>query len=89
MRKKNAMLVKLQQQKKVEKNAIMCKMESNFVPGRPGTEDFVPGHMIRPLYRDKGTPGQENLFVPGQRENETSHPGLSRDVHPVETLVHT
>jgi hypothetical protein len=52
MRKKNAMLVKLQQQqKKIEKNAIMCKMESNFV---------------RPLSRDKGTPGQEIFFVPGR-----------------------
>jgi hypothetical protein len=74
------MLVKLQQQKKVEKNAIMCKMESNFVPGRPGTEEFVPGHMLRPLSRDKGTPGQEIFFVPGQRDNGTSRPRLSRNV---------
>ena len=34
--------------------------ESDFVPGRPGTEVFVPGHLLLPLSRDKGTPGQEN-----------------------------
>ena len=28
----------------------------------------------------KGTPGQEFIFVPVQRNNETSRPGLSRDV---------
>ena len=28
---------------------------------------------------DKGTPGQEKCFVPGQRDNGTSHPGLSWD----------
>ena len=48
-------------------------------PGRPGTEEFVPGHLLLPLSRDKGTPGQENFFVPGQRDNGTSRP--------VETLV--
>jgi hypothetical protein len=50
--------------------------------------DFVPGH--------PGTPGQENFFVPGQRDNGTSRPGLTRDVsswfdpgRPVEMLVQT
>ena len=52
----------------------------HFVPGRPGTEEFVPGHLLLPLSRDKGTPGQEFFFVPGQRDNGTSRPGLSRDV---------
>jgi hypothetical protein len=51
----------------------------HFVPGRPGTEEFVPGFLLLPLSRDKGTPGQENFFVPGQRDNGTSRP--------VETLV--
>ena len=27
-----------------------------------------------PLSRDKGTPGQENFFVPGQRDNGMSRP---------------
>ena len=39
----------------------------------------VPGHLLLPLSRDKGTPGQE-FFFPGQRDNGTSCPGLSRDV---------
>ena len=54
--------------------------EGYFVPGRDGTEEFVPGHLLLPLSRDKGTPGQEIFFVPGQRDNGTSRPGLSRDV---------
>ena len=54
--------------------------EGYFVPGRDGTEEFVPGHLLLPLSRDKGTPGREFFFVPGQRDNGTSHPGLSRDV---------
>ncbi len=55
--------------------------ESDFVLGRPGTEEFVPGFLLLPLSRDKGTPGQENFFLPGQRDNRTSRP--------VETLVRT
>ena len=54
--------------------------ESDSVPGRPGIEEFVPGQEQEPLSRDKGTPGQENFFVPGQRDNGTSRHGLSRDV---------
>ena len=42
--------------------------ESDFVPGRPGTEEFVPGHLLLPMYRDKGTPGREYFFVPGQKD---------------------
>ena len=38
--------------------------ESDFVPGRPGTEKFVPGFLLLPLSWDKGTLGQENFFVP-------------------------
>jgi hypothetical protein len=37
----------------------------HFVPGCPGTEQFVPGQ------RDTGT---RFFFVPGQRDNETSRP---------------
>ena len=37
----------------------MYKKESDFVPGRPGTEVFVPEHLLLPLSRDKGTPGQD------------------------------
>ena len=44
-----------------------------FCPaGRPGTEGFVPGHLLLPLSRDKRTPGQEKFFVPGQRDNVPS-----------------
>ena len=48
---------------------LHCKyiaQEGDFVPGRPGTEGFVPGHLLLPLSRDKGTPGQENFFVPSR-----------------------
>ena len=48
---------------------------NRFVPGRAGAEEFVPGHLLLPLSRDK-----EFFFVPGQRDNGTSRPGLSRDV---------
>ena len=27
----------------------------HFVPGHPGTEEFVPGHLLLPLSQDKGT----------------------------------
>ena len=49
-------------------------------PGRLGTEEFVPEHLLLPLSRDKGTPGQENVFVLGLRDNGTFRPGLSQDV---------
>ena len=45
-----------------------------FVPGRPGTEKFGPGHLLLPLSRDKGTAGQAKLFcsgTKGQRDRET------------------
>ena len=35
---------------------FLLKTESDFVPGRPGTEEFVPGHLLLPL---SGTPGQD------------------------------
>ena len=54
--------------------------EGYFVPGRDETEEFVPGHLLLALSRDKGTPGQDFFFVQGQRDNGTSRPGLSRDV---------
>ena len=60
---------------------IFLHLDSDFVPGRPGTEEFVPGFLLLPMSRDKGTPGQEFFFVPGQRDNGTSRP--------VETLIET
>ena len=62
------------------KSRTFLKIESDFVPGRPGTEEFVPGFLHMSLSRDKGTEGQENVLVPGQLDNGTSRPGLSRDV---------
>ena len=44
-----------------------------------GTEEFVPGFLLLPFSRNKGTAGQGNVFVPGQRDNRTSRP--------LETLV--
>ena len=37
-------------------------------------EEFVPGLLLLPLSRDKGTMGQGNIFVPGQKDNRTSRP---------------
>ena len=54
--------------------------ESDFVSGFPGIEEFVLGFLLLSLSRDKGTKGQGNIFVPGQRDNGTSRPGLSQDV---------
>ena len=51
---------------------FLWKFLINFVPGRPRTECFAPGHLLLPLSRDNGTPGQEFFFVPGQRDNGTS-----------------
>ena len=79
--------VKLQHQHKDRKKMqLMYKIVNDFVPGRPGTEKFVLGFLLL----DKA--GQGNIFVPGQRDDGTSHPGLSRDVlrrtfRPLETLV--
>ena len=44
---------------------LMYKIVIDFVPGRPGTEEFVPGQLLLPLSRDKGTAGQGNIFVLG------------------------
>ena len=56
----------------VQSRDIQKKFLNRFVPGRAGTEEFVPGHLLLPLSRDNGTPGQEFFFVPGQRDNGTS-----------------
>ena len=53
---------------------IFSQLGIDSVPGRPGTEDFVPGFLLLSLSRDKGTSGQGNIFVPGQRDNRTSRP---------------
>ena len=58
----------------------------HFIPGRPGTEEFAPGHLLLPLSRDKGTLGQE--FFLSRDKGTTGRPvpvcpGTSR---PVETL---
>ena len=45
-----------------------------------GTRDGTRDGTVRDfdnLSRDKGTPGQETFFVPGQRDNGMSRPGLS------------
>ena len=45
----------------------------DFVPGNPGTEEFVPEHLLLPC---PGTKGHRDkiFFVPGQRDNGTSRP---------------
>ena len=45
------------------------------------TEEFVPGHLLLPLSRNKVTPGQEFFSILGQRDNRMSRP--------VETLYKT
>ena len=51
----------------------------HFVPGRPRTEEFVPGHLLLPLSRDKGTAGQAKLFCPGTQGQRDRQTFLSRD----------
>ena len=46
--------------------------KSDFVPGRPGTEEFVPGHLFLPLSCDKGTPGQD--FFLSRDKGRTGRP---------------
>ena len=58
--------------------------EIHFVPGRPGTEEFVPGHLLLTLSRDQGTPGQAKRFCPGTKGQRDSETFLSR---PLETLL--
>ena len=36
--------------------------------------DFVLGHLLLPLSQDKETARQGNIFIPGHRDNGTSHP---------------
>ena len=56
----------------------------HFVPGRHRTEGFVPGHLILPLSRDKGTLRQRDTGTKGHRDKKIF---LSRDKgttgHPV------
>ena len=60
--------MKVQQQKqRSKKMQLMYKIVIDFVPGRPGTEEFVPGQLLWPLSRDKGTAGQAKLFCPGTK----------------------
>ena len=46
---------------------LMYKIVIDFVPGRPGTEEFVPGQLFLPLSRDKGTAGQGKCPCPGTK----------------------
>ena len=46
---------------------LMYKIVIDFVPGRPGTEEFVPGQLHLPLSRDKGTAGQGKCPCPGTK----------------------
>ena len=58
----------------LERSVFGFFWESDFVSGRPGTEEFAGGFLLLPLSRDKGTAGQRNIFVPGKRDNGTSRP---------------
>ena len=81
--------MKCQQQQKDKKCnylQLMYKIESDFVPGRPGTEEFVPGHLLMPLSRDKGTPGQGKCPCPGTK-GQRDVPSRFVPGRPVETLV--
>ena len=60
--------VKLQQQQNDRKEMqLMYKIVIDFVPGRPGTEEFVPGQLQLLLSRDKGTAGQGKCPCPGTK----------------------
>ena len=71
-----------------------------FVPGRPGTEEFVPGFFLLLLSCDKGTAGQ-GFFCPRAKERQDKESFFVRDKgttglpvpdcpgisHPMETLL--
>ena len=57
----------------------MCKICSDFVPGRPGTKEYVPGFLLLLLSRDKGTGGQGIFFCPGTKGQRDKETFLSRD----------
>ena len=42
--------------------SAIIKIEIHFVPGRPGTEEFVPRFLLLPLSKDKGTTGRSFLW---------------------------
>ena len=52
--------------------------EGDFVPGHPGTEEFVPGFLLLHYTWDKGTMVLGIIFVPGQWDNRTSHCRLDK-----------
>ena len=33
-----------------QENDVLKNFKIHFVPGRPGTEDFVPGHLLLPFF---------------------------------------
>ena len=45
---------------------LMYKIVIDFVPGRPGTEEFVPGFLLLLLFWDRWTMGRGNFIIPGQ-----------------------
>ena len=72
----------LKQENDVQKQkfcSFFWKILVHFVPGRPGTEEFVPGYLLLPLSRDKGTAGQAKLFCPGTKGQRDRGIFLSRD----------
>ena len=66
-------------EKKCNYLQLMYKIESDFVPGRPGTEEFVPGHLHLSLSRDKLTPGQGKCPCPGTKGQRDKLKILPRD----------
>ena len=66
--------------------------------GRPGTEEFVPGHFFLPLSRDNGTPGQDFFLsrdvprdVPslGNTNPNTSRTHEPWFARPMQCLIHS
>ena len=62
---------------------LMYNIVIDFVPGRPGTEEFVPGQPLLSLSRDKGTAGRPVPVCPGtSRGNTTTHHPRFSDLPP-------
>ena len=57
-----------------------------FVPGCPGTEEFVPGFLLLFLPRDKGTAGQ-GFCLSWDKETAGPDKGTTRRL-PLKTLLH-
>ena len=62
---------------------FLWKLLIHFVPGHPGTEGFVPGHLLMPLSQDKVIQWHESIFA----KNSASHHDKKNNTWNIRRLV--